>query len=373
MALDALVLGTLCQDFFPGFTTDPQLVPGALFTIGELRTQPGGCVANTGFALAELGTSTALAADVGDDAVADLLIGQVQARGVDAAGIRRVPGLSTSYSVVVQGADDRCIWHHPGANAQFDGQRVASVRSAIVHVGYPSLLDALAGRDGDAVVALFDRMKSVGATTSLDMAVVDRNGNDPVDWTSWLGNVLPHTDVFAPSCDDLRSMGIGDASDVASLARRLLALGPAVVMLKDSTAGITLVTAGRDRLERAGAAFAGRVDEWADLALWMPALSVDEASTAGAGDTAVAGLLHGLAQRLGPGESLRCAAAAAAARVEAGGSIPRWSVLKDRLSAGWPTLDAPVPRGLEPATDWVPRSATTVDVRRAAGQAVGAP
>jgi sugar/nucleoside kinase (ribokinase family) len=354
MAHDALVLGTLCEDLFPAFASEPRLQPGALFEIGALRAQPGGCVANTGFALAELGTATALAADVGDDALGELLIGHIDQRGADAALIRRVPGRSTSYSVVVEGAADRCIWHHRGANAHFDGQRLNAVPAGVVHAGYPSLLDRFAADRGAALVRLFEQHKRDGSTTSLDLAVVDgSDGVAAVDWMSWLGNVLPHTDVFAPSVDDLRSVGavgVGARGDVAGLARLLLEMGAAVVVLKDSTAGITLLSAGRARLQAAGDALAEDAVEWADLSLWMPALDVSELSTAGAGDAAVAGLLHGIAQGLGPEDALRCAAAASAARVEGGGAIPRWEALRARLDNGWTVRPAVPPPGCDVVT-----------------------
>jgi sugar/nucleoside kinase (ribokinase family) len=346
---DVLVLGTLCEDLFPSFAGAPQLRPGALFEIGALRAQPGGCVANTGFALADLGTSTALGADVGDDAIGDLLLHHIEQRGADAAAVRRVPGRSTSYSVVVEGVGDRCIWHHPGANACFDGEAARALRPGVLHLGYPSLLDALARDHAAALVGLFAAARSHGTTTSLDLAVVEESSPmRGVAWTAWLTRVLPCTDVFAPSRDDLGSIGMADDRDgVAGLARRLVRMGAAVVMIKDSTGGLTMATAGVPRLMSAGGALAPVAERWSDRLLWMPAYQVVEASTAGAGDAAVAGLLHGIAQRLGPEESLRCAAAAAAARVEDGGRIPRWEVLRDRVHGGWAVHDALAPAGCD--------------------------
>jgi len=361
---DVLVLGTLCEDLFPSFPVEPRLDPGALFEIGALRARPGGCVANTGFALSELGSDTALAADVGDDALAELVIANVEQRGVDGSGIRRVPGLSTSYSVVVEGGRDRCIWHHPGANAQFDGRRIGPMRARVIHAGYPNLLDALARDDGAALVQLFDQHRAAGATTSLDLAVVDGSKQDAaVDWVGWLANVLPHTDVFGPSSDDLRSAGV-EGADTGELARALVAMGAAVVMVKDSTRGITLATGSRQRLECAGAALAEHATQWADLLLWTPALQVRETSTAGAGDACVAGLLHGIAQGLGPALSLRCAAAASAARVEDGDAVPRWEALRARLDQGWQEREAVAPPGVEVvAGDRGRRGATAVTGR----------
>lgn len=337
-----LVCGSLCIDLLPSFSAEPQLAPGALLEIGPLRMQPGGC-ANTACSLADLGTAVSIVADLGDDQLGSVLVSQLQARGVDTTAIRRMKDRATSYSVITEGLEDRCIWHHPGANAEFDALAAHRDDVSVVHLAYPNLLHRLAHDGGIAVERLFAALRSDGVATSLDLAVVDPDAAAAgVDWRAWLERVLPVTDVFAPSIADLRSAGIvNGAATLETAAKEMLRLGAAVVMLKGSLSGMVLATAGRARLDEAGAILSARSDQWADLSLWVPPLDVEVTGTTGAGDAAVAGLLHAIVDGMDASGALRCAAAAAAARVGSGGKIPGMRELQQRLANGWRFQDTP--------------------------------
>src|SRR6266511_2620066 len=286
----ALVAGHLCVDLLPALSTTPTIRPGQLVEVGPLGVHAGGCVANTGGDLAALGAPVQVVGDAGDDELGALLVRMLAARGATTDQGRLVPGKSTSYSLVLQPpGEDRSFWHHVGANAAFDGADLSLTGVDLLHIGYPSLLPALAARQ---------------------------------DWPALLARVLPLVDVLTPSLDDVRSALQLDVSrtpgDLRRTTQRLLDLGPAVVMLTAGALGLQLGTADTSRLARAGAVFANdpaRQTQWSDQERFVTAQRVPVRTTVGAGDAATAGLLYGLLADLDPVASLQLAARTAASRV----------------------------------------------------------
>jgi sugar/nucleoside kinase (ribokinase family) len=320
----ALVAGHVCVDLVPALPGLPAVRPGELAEVGPLDVHAGGCVANTGSALAALGAPVQVAGDVGADELGTLLVRLLAAGGMRADQVRPVPGWSTSYSLVLQPPGlDRSFWHHVGANAAFDGTGLSLAGTDLLHLGYPSLLPALLRSGAGPLRALLARARDAGASTSLDLAVLDPDSAAAgQDWAALLARVLPLVDVLTPSLDDVRSALRTDAAatpaDLRRTARLLLEMGPAVVMLTAGAAGLQLCTAPAARLAGAGATFAGdpaRQARWSDQDLFVPAPPVPVRTTLGAGDAATAGLLYGLLADLDPLASLELAARTAAARV----------------------------------------------------------
>jgi sugar/nucleoside kinase (ribokinase family) len=320
----ALVAGHVCVDLVPALAAIPTIRPGELVEIGPLGVHAGGCVANTGGDLAALGAPVQVVGDAGDDEIGALLVRLLAARGAGTDQVRLLPGRSTSYSLVLQPpGGDRSFWHHVGANAAFDGSGLRLAGVDLLHVGYPSLLPALVAGGGAALEALLTRGRAAGITTSLDLAVLDpASPAAREDWPALLGRVLPLVDVFTPSLDDVRSalrLDVGGTpEDLRRTARRLVELGPAVVMLTAGPVGLQLSTADASRLARAGAVFAddpARAVSWSGQERFVPARPVPVRTTLGAGDAATAGLLYGLLADLDPAASLDLAAGTAAARV----------------------------------------------------------
>src|SRR4051794_17902604 len=117
-----VVAGHVCVDFIPEVPAGAAAAPGELLEVGPLGVHAGGCVANTGAELAALGADVAVVADVGDDALGDLLVALLRARGTRTDQIRPRAGASTSYSLVFEPAGrDRSFWHPLGADAGFHG------------------------------------------------------------------------------------------------------------------------------------------------------------------------------------------------------------------------------------------------------------
>jgi sugar/nucleoside kinase (ribokinase family) len=321
----ALVAGHVCVDLAPRLATLPRSAPGALEEVGPLAVSAGGCVSNTGSALAALGTSVQVVADAGDDPLGRVLVELLAARGVGTDRVRLLPGRSTSYTIVVQpDGHDRSFWHHVGANAGFDGAAVDLAGADLLHVGYPSLLPALVADGGAGLHALLARARAAGLTTSLDLAVLDPTAAARDDWPALLRRVLPLVDVLTPSVDDVRSaLGPAGGDDPRDQARRLVDLGAAVVMVTAGSAGARLCTSGPDRLGAGGDLLAARAAGWGDVELGAPAPQVPVRTTLGTGDAASAGLLHGLLDGRGPAESLELAMATAGRVLSGGGAAGR--------------------------------------------------
>jgi len=342
-----VVAGHICLDLTPKFPDTGArslcdlLVPGSLVVVGECVVSTGGPVANTGLALHKLGVACLLMGKVGQDAFGDLVVAKLQEHDC-ADGIVRVSGEQTAYTVVVAPAGiDRVFLHNPGANNSFNGDDIdygAVAESRIFHLGYPPLLRWLYEDGGRELVSIFRRAKDAGATTSLDMALPDpESAAGSVDWDSILRKVLPYTDLFLPSAEEvlycleqakfrrLRAEAV-DANtglldiltpeDYSPLGRRLVEYGAGVAALKSGHRGIYVRTADRERLRSFGRAPVGDVENWADRELWEPAYRVDDvASATGAGDSAIAGFLAAFLRGQTLERTLHYAAAAGAQNV----------------------------------------------------------
>ncbi len=317
---DVLVAGHVCLDLIPESARPFRPEPGSLTAVGALAMRVGGCVGNTGLALARLGVGVDALATIGEDALGDIVLADLAAGGLGVCGIRRTPDAATSYSVVLEApGQDRAFLHHTGANELFAAADLASVRAPVVHLGYPSLLPALIADGGTDLASELAAVRAKGSVVSLDLAVVDRaSAAGSADWSSILRAVLAQTDVLSPSWDDLCSAwGVApewSRTAVEQFAGLLLGLGAAVVAITSGERGTLLATAGADRLSAAGALLADRADAWADRLLWaVPEPVAQIATTTGAGDASTAGLLAGIVRGRGPEESLALAGTTARA------------------------------------------------------------
>jgi sugar/nucleoside kinase (ribokinase family) len=318
-----LVAGHLCIDITPELSRVPELVPGQLYEIGSAQLTLGGCVANTGLALAAAGVPTRVCGCVGDDPLGEIIRGLLAEQGVDLDEVTTTTEAATSYTIVLQSlGHDRTFWHHAGANAVFTGREIDLDGVDILHLGYPPLLPALLIDDASPLRNLLHEARGREITTSLDLAVVDpRSKAADVNWQRLFTKIMPYVDIATPSIDDLTSaLGITQAPDddlVEQCARRLVDDGCAVAVVSAGARGAYLVSAGEDRLASAGATLSSARSSWSSTAEWVPAAAPSRVvSTTGAGDAATAGLLYALAQGTGIRQAARLAARFAAANIE---------------------------------------------------------
>lgn len=318
-----VVAGHVCLDLVPGLGGSPSLRPGDLWPSGPLTLSAGGCVANTGGALAALGVPVVVSADVGDDAISGPLVELVAGLGLDVSRLQRVSG-STSYSIVIQPPGvDRTFWHHVGVNDQFDGSAVRFEGEAVLHVGYPTLLPALVADGATALTSLLRRAHAVGVATSVDLAVVPTPSDvSRAFWGEILPGVMPDVDIVTPSIDDLDSaLTAGEPGPVTparllDAAERLVGWGAAIAVVSGGAEGFALATADATRFAVAGRLVADLPPRWHSVRLVAPAASLlSPAGTNGAGDAATAGLLAALLLGAGPEAAVAAAAESATARI----------------------------------------------------------
>lgn len=365
-----IAAGHICIDITPVFPEENRcaeisdiLVPGRLVQMNPADVHTGGSVANTGLALKKLGADVILLGKVGDDAfgamVRDILA------GYGAGGLIVDRESTTSYSVVlaVPGID-RIFLHSPGANNTFSNADIpeeALKEAALFHFGYPPVMRTLYERDGAELAAIFRRVKEHNIATSLDMTNVDPNSEaGRVDWGRILAAVLPYTDFFVPSFEELCFMlnrpryeeltarggdmaeGLDMESDVKPLAEKCLRLGCRAVLIKCGTSGMYYQTGNREAMEQVGSRLELDAAGWADKQGMQPCFRADQVlSGTGAGDTSIAAFLMAASQGKPVAVCAALAAAEGACAVTAYDALSGLKPLEEleaRIAAGWKTM-----------------------------------
>ncbi|MGI6203735.1 MAG: carbohydrate kinase family protein [Anaerovoracaceae bacterium] len=311
----AAVAGALSVDICPTFINeeassfDDVIKPGAITRITGSEVHPGGPVANTGIALSIFGVDPVLCARVGRDDFGKMVLSMLsRSAGEDAAGGVIEGDGFTAYSVILAPRGlDRAILQNPGANDLFSADDIDWDRlrgCGLLHFGHPSTMKKIYENDGEGLLRILRGAKERGMLTSLDLCAVDP-GSDAgrCDWRAILGRVLPYTDFFVPSIDEVREIlmpgergdEIRDAEKIAGISR---GLGARNVLIKCGARGMYF--------ENAGAEFFGRAEEtlgvpqgslasWADVRGARDAVKVKkEVSGLGAGDTSIAAYLAAL-------------------------------------------------------------------------------
>src|SRR5690625_3453478 len=202
-----------------------------------MEARAGGATANVGRALASIGVDVSLYCALAEDGIGSatsLLLEQSQFATLH---IERVPATG-SYSLVIDSPGmDRTFRHHIGANRYFDPAKVEVRETTWLHFGYPSLTPSVLLEDGLPLKSLFERAQSAGARTSLDLAAVPSSMRDTHQkWRQFFRNVLPATDVFAPSWEDLTAVGFDTGQFTTQNVRRVggesLAMGGSTVSVR---------------------------------------------------------------------------------------------------------------------------------------------
>jgi sugar/nucleoside kinase (ribokinase family) len=363
----AVVAGHLCLDIIPELSelslegASDFFVPGTLRHVGPATLCTGGPVSNTGLALVRLGIDTALMGKVGDDPFGSLIRLLLEEWGVT-EGVIVVPEESSSYTIVLDPPGlDRMFLHRPGTNDTFSARDVdydLVAERALFHFGYPPLLRLMYRDQGRELVQMFRRVKGLGVTTSLDMAMPDPNSDaGRADWPAILQAVMPSVDIFLPSAeellfmlererfDDYQARGGEDmlallgAEDLSRLSGRLLEMGGKVVGIKCGYRGVYVRTAGRGCLVEMGKVQPRHGAGWADRELWHPSFRVEHyAGGTGSGDSCIAGFLSAFLRGHTLEDTVRYACAAGGFNVTAPDALSGlrpWPEVVDKVQSGW--------------------------------------
>ena len=235
----------------------------------------GGCAANAAVAVARLGGTARLSARVGEDMVGEMIVGDLEAEGVDCSLVRHIPGGRSSFSAVfIDAAGDRQIVNFRDNEMSFDADwleraDLGSFDAALADTRWP--------RGG---AAMLRAARARGVPGVLD-------GEAPIAEAAESLGLASH---IAFSAQGLRDYHGGD--DLMAALRRIQAQTGAWVCVTDGAEGVTWLENGQPR--------------------HMAAFRVDVVDTLGAGD-----VWHGaFALSLGEGhkevEAIRFANAVAA-------------------------------------------------------------
>lgn len=237
--------------------------------LSEIRATAAGTAAGTGVDLAKLGAQVYSIGAVGDDLLADMLIGALRRHGVDTGGLVRKPAVQTSATILpIRPNGERPALHVPGATshlelADIDLAAVADCRALVV--GAPDALGRFAGDGLGAVV------RAAAASGALVVADVLHQGS-PADFGR-ISGVLHMADWFLPNGDQL--CALTGRSDVTDAVGDVLAAGTGGVAVTLGAGGC-LITGGDGGL------------------VHVPAIEVGVVDTTGCGDGFNAGMITGL-------------------------------------------------------------------------------
>ena len=339
---DVVVSGYLGIDLIPTFRKDRTgsnpsdlFRPGKLTEIDGMQVTLGGVVANTGLALKRYGKKVALNGKVGNDFMGRLIREKLHEYNI-VDGIRISESESTAFGIVIAPPEiDRIFFESPGCNETFgiddvDLEKIS--QSRFFHFGYPPLLKKFFMHDGRELLNLFSKVQELGAITSLDLSLPDVSSpSGRCDWPGIMNKVLPLTDVFVPSAEELlyimmplkyrqllEEAGENDLIDylpfeiIRSLAHRIVEMGVSIVLIKMAHRGVYLLTGDISAIAGKGQ-FGLSLEDWNHVEMHCNAYPVDSSrfrNASGAGDTAVAAFLSAIIDCMSPELSLKYTAIA---------------------------------------------------------------
>jgi sugar/nucleoside kinase (ribokinase family) len=341
-----IVAGHICLDIIPEIwnpigTSHSIFTPGSLTSVGPAHITTGGAVANTGMAMHRLGMNVSLMGKVGTDMFGSAIVNILRQNGSQLADDMIVAeDVHTSYSIVINPPEaDRMFLHSTGANDTFrssDLQEDRLSQGKLFHFGYPPLMRDMYENDGVELINMFRKVKSCELMTSLDMALPDpESAAGKADWSKILRGLLPYTDIFLPSIDELLFMlrrldydqwvanertsflATQGADLLTSLSDELVEMGCAIIVIKLGEYGLYMRTTGNiSRLRSCGIFTEKQLEAWCMRELYIPCYDVSVAGTTGAGDCTIAGFLSGLLRQLSPEQTMKSAVGVGACNVQ---------------------------------------------------------
>jgi len=320
---DAVVAGYLGLDLAPGFAQGQtgsfveMFRPGRLIETEGLHFSLGDVVANTGLAMQKFGQNVALNGWVGNDALGDIALAQLEQFGV--SGIGRKNSAGTAYGIVIAPPGmDRIFLEDPGCNHilcadDIDYELVS--KSRLFHFGYPPLMERFWTNGGAELKKMLQKARAEGAVVSLDMTLPDVSAPaGKADWQAILTEVLPFVDIFVPSIEELLFMlkpelyskliekavdsDFIDAIPPETyhlLAEKALALGVKILLVKAGHKGAYIQTG--DITELQSSALRLSDTEGCPEGGWLKTFALDTDrfhNASGAGDCAIAAFLTAL-------------------------------------------------------------------------------
>jgi sugar/nucleoside kinase (ribokinase family) len=339
---DAVIAGYTCVDLVPDFkkthsvsSVSSLFIPGKLIEIDGIGFVPGGVVPNTGLAMKKFDKKVFLNGLVGDDFIGKIAIEWLDKYNLS-EGLKTTSNAGTAFSIVLAPPGiDRIFLESPGCNKLFDSDFVnfdAVSQSRLFHFGYPPLLKQFYLNNGSKLVDLLSKIQQMGVVTSLDLSLPDpESESGSVNWPEIMGKVLPHTDIFVPSLEEVFQVmlpvkdgkilslgGDNDAIDqmdvktIRKIGRQIINSGVKILLIKAGHLGAYLLTGDVSSINKKAGL---NLDEtkWNNCELWCNAYKTDPLkikNSSGAGDTSVAAFLSAIIDSEDPEPAVKYAAMA---------------------------------------------------------------
>lgn len=338
---DVVIAGYTCVDLIPDFTNIQSVenisdlfIPGKLIEIDGMDFSPGGVVANTGLAMKKFKKRIFLNGLTGND-----FLGKIVREWFDkyelSEGIKTAAEASTGFGLIIAPPGiDRIFLEFPGCNHIFDISYInfdAISQCRLFHFGYPPLLKQFYQDRGSQLSKMFSEIQRMGVITSLDFSLPDpESESGKINWYEILQRVLPFTDIFVPSLeevmkimmpskyDELLSLsGNNDIIDqipiniIRKIGKQIMDMGVKILLIKAAHRGAYLLTANVTTINNRG--FNLIEESWNKRELWCNAYLADHSkikNATGAGDTAVAAFLSAIFDGMDSESSLKYAAMA---------------------------------------------------------------
>jgi 5-dehydro-2-deoxygluconokinase len=299
-ALDVCVLGRVGYDLYAVEQGRP------LAEVEHFSRHLGGSSANIAVGLARLGRGVAIISSVGDDALADYLIGFLEKEGVDARRVTRVAGYGTSLCLTEVSPPDRfpqVFYRYKPADSQVQvGEaELALIRRARMFVTNGTSLCASPSREGTA--RALEAARAARVRTVLDIDYRPSSWASPEDAGGAARAALPWVDVV-----------IGNEDEVGLLTGRRDPRQQVAAVL-EAGVGLLVRKRGADGVE----AFTR------EASASSPPIAVEVGSTIGAGDGFASGFLAALLDGRPLEDCLRrgnAAAAVVVSRVSCSDAMP---------------------------------------------------
>ncbi|HVR70188.1 MAG TPA: 5-dehydro-2-deoxygluconokinase [Vicinamibacteria bacterium] len=280
----------------------------------------GGSSANMAVGLARLGLRVGMIGALGDDALADYLLGFLQGEAVDTSRVRRVAGYNTSLCLTEVSPPDRfpqVFYRREAADTRVvvGPAELDYVRQAGLFITNGTSLAADPSRQG--TLDALEAARAASARTVLDVDYRASSWPSPGEAGRQAQRALRFADVVIGNEDELELLT--GARESTGQVRQVLDAGAGLLVRKLGERGVEAHT-------REGSSFA-------------PPFEVEVASTIGAGDGFAAGFLYALHRGRPLAECLRLGNAAAAvvvSRVGCSDAMPYERELQTLLAANPP-------------------------------------
>lgn len=354
--MDVVVCGYICLDIIPHWASGgiEMLIPGHILEMSGVDISTGGAVANTGLTLQRLGLKPTLLGKIGNDVFGKIILEMLRKQDKEIAKNMVISNNdNSSYTVVLNPPDtDRIFLNFPGSNHTFNSSEISysSIKGArLFHFGYPPAMKEFYQNNGEELIKMFSKVRSMGMVTSLDMVMVDpESPAGKVDWKKFLLNVLPYVDIFVPSIDELLYMWDEENYHLLTTGKKILTLdwlselsdeliesGIAISAIKLGDKGLFLKTG---MLEGKNICSLINKEQWSRRQLFSPVYKVDVVGTTGAGDTTIAGFLSQIIEGSKPEEAINIGTATGASCVEeldATSGVKPIIEIRERMNKGW--------------------------------------